>query len=509
MFCKNPFVAAQHGSQLVLVFALSILLTMVVRSDSVSACLIARFIILAQKPCSSDSFSISSTKLSSKIVDSILLPKGTGAKMGITQRANSFFASLHFPRFGLSCNTKFETLKWKLFINMLRQYQLHGGIHRLRPQFGQSKQFGRISTMAASAAPTPWNPPPPSIDNFRWWDNIFLNFSGPLTTNEPPKIHRKRFLAEPHNGKTHKLLELALKESFPYLFSSFEKVQVDRTLKTSHFHQPQNAHHHCFRCIRSNLLKNSTVNNPIRHIHPISTSRGVDLISQQLPKHSHDRLQNQEAKLLGWGTSVPQGSKVPEVSLQVRPPCHCYRAHCPLYGPVPTNSQTEISARIDKNRGGQGIKARNPRDFYGPYIKTFHFIMTSNDKEIESGQSTGKTKEARPCSRSRSQSAPKTNPKSGHGARAATIPKTSSSSTPFPERLNLRETKETVRVGENIWYIFPSCHSASISRSTCKHHGSNSLRNNQLHGSRQETSRQLPWSQLFWEQLCLHQRSSN
>jgi hypothetical protein len=74
--------------------------------------------------------------------------------------------------------------------------------------------------------------------------------------------------------------------------------------------------------------------------------------------------------------------------------------------------------------------------------------MTSNDKEIELGQSADKTKEARPRSRSRSQSAPKTNPKSGRCAGTATITKTSSSSTPIPERLNLRETKETVRVGK-------------------------------------------------------------
>jgi hypothetical protein len=114
---------------------------------------------------------------------------------------------------------------------MLRQYQLHGGIRRLRPQFDQSKRFGTTSTMATSTAPTPWNRLPPSIDNFRWWDNIFLNFSSPLTTNKTPKIHRKRFLAEPHHGKTHKLLVPALKESFPYLFSSYKKVQVDGTLK--------------------------------------------------------------------------------------------------------------------------------------------------------------------------------------------------------------------------------------------------------------------------------------
>jgi hypothetical protein len=169
-------------------------------------------------------------------------------------------------------------------------------------------------------------------------------------TDETPKIPRKRFLAEPHHGKTHESLVPALKESFSYLgVSSFKKVQVDGTLKTSHSHQPQSAHHHRFRRIRSNLLKNSNVNNPIRHRHPISTSRGVDLISQQSLKHSHNRPQNREAKLLGQGTSVPQGSKVPEVPLQVRPPCRCYWAHCPLYHPVPTNSQTEISASIDKD----------------------------------------------------------------------------------------------------------------------------------------------------------------
>jgi hypothetical protein len=285
---------------------------------------------------------------------------------------------------------------------MLRQYQLHGGICRLQTRFGQSNRFGTTSTMAASAAPTPWNCPPQSIDNFRWWDNFFLIFSGPLRTNKTPKIHCKRFLAEPHHGKTHKLLVPALKESFPYLFFSFKKVQVDGTLKISHFHQPQNAHHHRFRRIHSNLLKNSNVNNPIRHKHPISTSWGVDLISQQLPKHLHNRLQNQEAKLIGQGTAVPQGSKVPEVPLQVRPPRCCYRTYCPLYRPVPTNSQTEISARVDKDQGGQGIKVCNPWDFYGRYVKTFHFTMTSNNKEIESGQSTGKTKEALPRSRSRS-----------------------------------------------------------------------------------------------------------
>ncbi len=44
---------------------------------------------------------------------------------------------------------------------MLRQYQLHGGIRRLQTRFDQSKRFGTTTTMAATAAPTPWNRPPP------------------------------------------------------------------------------------------------------------------------------------------------------------------------------------------------------------------------------------------------------------------------------------------------------------------------------------------------------------
>ncbi len=72
---------------------------------------------------------------------------------------------------------------------MLHQYQLHGGIHRLQLRFGQSKQFGMTTTMAASAAPTPWNRLPPSVDNFRWWDNIFLNFPHSIMHDKTPKVH--------------------------------------------------------------------------------------------------------------------------------------------------------------------------------------------------------------------------------------------------------------------------------------------------------------------------------
>ena len=74
---------------------------------------------------------------------------------------------------------------------MLRQYQLNGGICRLQPRFGQSKRFGMTTTMAAPSAPSPWNHLLPPVDNFRWWDNIFLNFSLPGWLDETPIVHKK------------------------------------------------------------------------------------------------------------------------------------------------------------------------------------------------------------------------------------------------------------------------------------------------------------------------------
>jgi hypothetical protein len=130
---------------------------------------------------------------------------------------------------------------------MLRQYQLNGGIHRLQP--GQSKRFGMTTIMAASAAPTPWNRLPPSANDFRWWDNIFLSFSFSVTFEEMPTVHRKNFLAEPHHGKTHELLVPALKVSFPSInASSFAKVQGDETLRTSVFHSPRTTQSCRIRC---------------------------------------------------------------------------------------------------------------------------------------------------------------------------------------------------------------------------------------------------------------------
>ena len=130
---------------------------------------------------------------------------------------------------------------------MPREYQLHGGICRLQPQFGQSKQFGMTTTMAASAARTPWNHLPPSVDNFRWWDTIFLNFSHPFTINKTPLVRRQKNLAGPRNGKTYAPLVPALELPFSCLaMTSNETSPGEETLKSIYFPPPSTTHFHHF-----------------------------------------------------------------------------------------------------------------------------------------------------------------------------------------------------------------------------------------------------------------------
>ncbi len=130
---------------------------------------------------------------------------------------------------------------------MLRQYRLNGGIRRLQPRFGQSKQFGTTTTMAAPSAPSPWNHPPPSIDDFRWWDNIFLNFSLPDWLKETHMVHKKN-LALFLNGHTHELLVSKLKRSFSTANAArFAMPQEDETLKKTQIHPPQNTQPRCIR----------------------------------------------------------------------------------------------------------------------------------------------------------------------------------------------------------------------------------------------------------------------
>jgi hypothetical protein len=123
---------------------------------------------------------------------------------------------------------------------MLRQYQLHRGIRRLQPRFGHSKQFGMTTTMAASAAPAPWNRLPPSVNNFRWWDTIFLNFSYPFTIDKTPSVRWQKKVAGPRNGKTHTPLVPALELPFSCLATTSDETSPgEETLKSIYFPLPQ------------------------------------------------------------------------------------------------------------------------------------------------------------------------------------------------------------------------------------------------------------------------------
>jgi hypothetical protein len=84
---------------------------------------------------------------------------------------------------------------------MLHQYQLHGEIRRLQTRFDQRKRLGTTTTtMAESAAPTPWNRFPSTISNFRWWDEIFLKPASPIASGDPTTVHRTMSLYElPHD----------------------------------------------------------------------------------------------------------------------------------------------------------------------------------------------------------------------------------------------------------------------------------------------------------------------
>ena len=136
---------------------------------------------------------------------------------------------------------------------MLCQYQLHGGIRRLQTRFDQSKRFGTTTTMAASAAPTPWNRPPPSIGDFRWWEEDFLKLSRPLTSEEAPIVHRTKYAGEPPHG----LLVPAFKElSFCLDEPCFKKRQGRETKKTASISCPQTTLFHQNSRIRRHRPKN-------------------------------------------------------------------------------------------------------------------------------------------------------------------------------------------------------------------------------------------------------------
>ncbi len=166
------------------------------------------------------------------------------------------YIQTYFPRFGLSRNTELETLKWKIFLKMLRQYQLHGEIRWLQTRFDQSKRFGTTTTMAASAAPTPWNRSPPSISNFRWWDEFFLKPASPIASGDASTVHGTMSLYElPHDPLVSALEGLVYRLDDP----CYKKSPGNETLNTSFLSGPQTTHFHQDNCSRQNCPKNSSI----------------------------------------------------------------------------------------------------------------------------------------------------------------------------------------------------------------------------------------------------------
>jgi hypothetical protein len=188
---------------------------------------------------------------------------------------------------------------------MLRQYQLNGGICRLQPRFGQSKRFGTTTTMAAPAGPTPWNRLPPSTDDFRWWDNIFLKFSLPGLIGETPTVHKK-ISAKPHHGKTHELLVPTLDASFPTInAASFAKVQGDKTLKISSFHSPQTTQYLSIRRNQLSTTLHGTRRSPqLLYLEPVL--RGIPHAPQRMPKHTGACPKNRSVEVLPQSFPLPK-----------------------------------------------------------------------------------------------------------------------------------------------------------------------------------------------------------
>ena len=139
---------------------------------------------------------------------------------------------------------------------MLHQYQLHGGIRRLQTHFDQSKRFGTTTTMAASAAPTPWNRSPPSIGDFRWWDEIFVKPSCLIASWDLTTVHRTMSSCQ----LPHDLLVSALKGLVSCLDEPrFKKSPGNETLKTSFVSGPQTTHFHQDSCSRQTRPKNASI----------------------------------------------------------------------------------------------------------------------------------------------------------------------------------------------------------------------------------------------------------
>ena len=286
-----------------------------------------------------------------------------------------------FPRFGLSRNTEFNTLKWKIFLKMLRQYQLHGGIRRLRTRFEQSKRFGTTNTMAASAAPTPWNRPPPSIGDFRWWDEIYLKPSSRIASVEATTVPRTMTLCE--------LPQVLLVSAVEGLVSCldeprFKTSPCNETLKTSVVSGPRTTHFPRDSCSQSNRPKNSSIKPipPTDGVYRLPNRGGIDLQGRG-PRRCH------RCNRGGFPSNHS----------------HLHRSHnCPR-----NDLSTKPIPPSDVYRGGQEpLETSDPRDIYGCYPECFGTSTMSGENE-----DANKVQITLPRSRSRSRSATKSRPLSG------------------------------------------------------------------------------------------------
>ncbi len=227
---------------------------------------------------------------------------------------------------------------------MLCQYQLHGGICRLQPRFGQSKRFGTTTTMAASAALTPSNRLPPSVDDFRWWDTIFLNVSHPFTTDETPSVRRQIFLAEPRYGKMHAFLVLVLELPFSCLTTPSNETSLgEKTLKSIHVPPSSTTYFHYF---RHNLLWNPFDNKHSQLTHPAPLLRRYRHISHQTPKHPDAGPTNQRTGISHRSSPLPKQRHqlVPQQGLDHR---RQDRGHFPPHHPLPIQKiHTEDPVRL-------------------------------------------------------------------------------------------------------------------------------------------------------------------
>ncbi len=198
------------------------------------------------------------------------------------------------------------------------------------PVLAKPSIFGATTTMATSAAPTPWNCLPPPVDNLRWWHNIFLQFPQSPTFDDLPEEHQQKFLAAAQHGEMHAFHVPPLKPLLSRLdASSIKKADGRETLKTSSFSQPQATHFHCIRHNRltSPLARTIDGKNTEGYHHPISLPQTIHHVPQHPSKHPDACAANRGTGLLGCCSATPKQQLLVDPQQQGGQCCHS-RRHC-------------------------------------------------------------------------------------------------------------------------------------------------------------------------------------